>query len=84
MRLGQSLKSVRLALAEFLRAAGREIGPREHAILAVAVGVYLSVRPLWSAGALGSALVVGGALQLGVILWTQAKATGTTKREPTS
>jgi hypothetical protein len=74
MRLGTSLKSVRLAVGELLRAAGREIGPREHAILAVTTGVYILARALWPAGALGVALVVGGGLQLGVILWTQAKA----------
>lgn len=74
MRLGTSLKSARQAAGEVLRAAGREIGPREHAILAVAVGAYILVRALWPDGALGVALVVGGGIQLGVILWTQAKA----------
>lgn len=79
MRLGQSLKAGRLAFVEFVRAAGKEIGPREHAILAVALGVYLTVRPLWPAGALGAALVVGGGIQLGVILWTQARVSRATK-----
>jgi hypothetical protein len=76
------LKAVRLAAEEVLRVIGREVGPREHAILAVAMGAFILTRALWPAGALGVGLVVGGGIQLGVILWTQARAT--TKKEPKS
>lgn len=73
------LRGAGRVLGEVGAAINREIGPREHAILAVAVGVYLGVQAFWPDGALGAALVVGGGIQLGVILWTQGKAMGLKK-----
>lgn len=81
MRLSRFLNSSGRVLAAWWRAFNREVGPREHAIAAVAVGVYLAVKSLWAAGALGVALVVAGGVQLGVILLTQAREFRVTKRE---
>lgn len=45
-----------------LRLLARELGPREVAILLVALGVYLAIGALWPEGATGAALITAGGL----------------------
>ena len=61
MRLGRWWNPLRL----FVLAAAKEVGPREVAIIVLALGVYLALQPYRFAA--GCALIVAGGLALWMV-----------------